>query len=179
MATEPKYRRIILKVTGEVFAGPLDFGIDGATVRAFAQEIKEVKELGCELALVIGGYCRFVPSCSVYAEATEWYARGAGRLTRARGCGLARSTRGPAPPRARQRAPITPARTPSLGRCLVFAPWSSLAFVDFARQAAGAPLAGESVDAKRAALSPRGSGRAPGATASAPPSRSGTPPTAF
>src|SRR5256886_17514624 len=51
----PKYKRIILKVTGEVFAGPLDFGIDGNTVKAFAQEIKEVKELGCELALVIGG----------------------------------------------------------------------------------------------------------------------------
>jgi uridylate kinase len=51
----PKYQRIILKVTGEVFAGSLDFGIDVATVKAFAQEIKEVKELGCELALVIGG----------------------------------------------------------------------------------------------------------------------------
>jgi len=51
----PKYQRIILKVTGEIFAGPLNFGIDGATVKAFAQEIKEVKELGCELALVIGG----------------------------------------------------------------------------------------------------------------------------
>ena len=51
----PKYQRIILKVTGEVFAGPLDFGIDVATVKAFAQEIKEVKELGCDLALVIGG----------------------------------------------------------------------------------------------------------------------------
>src|SRR5438105_12739922 len=51
----PKYKRIILKVTGEVFAGPLDFGIDGNTVKAFAQEIKEVKEMGCELALVIGG----------------------------------------------------------------------------------------------------------------------------
>jgi uridylate kinase len=51
----PKYKRIILKVTGEVFAGPQNFGIDGSTVRAFAQEIKEVKELGCELALVIGG----------------------------------------------------------------------------------------------------------------------------
>jgi uridylate kinase len=48
----PKYKRIILKVTGEVFAGPLNFGIDGNTVKAFAQE---VKELGCELALVIGG----------------------------------------------------------------------------------------------------------------------------
>jgi uridylate kinase len=51
----PKYQRIILKVTGEVFAGSLDFGIDVATVKAFAQEIKEVKELGCDLALVIGG----------------------------------------------------------------------------------------------------------------------------
>jgi uridylate kinase len=51
----PKYKRIILKVTGEVFAGPQNFGIDANTVKAFAQEIKEVKELGCELALVIGG----------------------------------------------------------------------------------------------------------------------------
>ncbi|HXV82880.1 MAG TPA: UMP kinase [Candidatus Binatia bacterium] len=51
----PKYKRIILKVTGEVFAGPHPFGIDGNTVKAFAQEIKEVKEMGCELALVIGG----------------------------------------------------------------------------------------------------------------------------
>jgi uridylate kinase len=51
----PKYKRLILKVTGEVFAGPHKFGIDGQTVKAFAQEIKEVKEMGCELALVIGG----------------------------------------------------------------------------------------------------------------------------
>ena len=51
----PKYKRIILKVTGEVFAGEQKFGIDGKTVKAFAQEIKEVREMGCELALVIGG----------------------------------------------------------------------------------------------------------------------------
>jgi uridylate kinase len=51
----PKYKRIILKVTGEVFAGPLEFGIDGKTVSAFAEEIKEVKAMGCELALVVGG----------------------------------------------------------------------------------------------------------------------------
>ncbi len=51
----PKYKRIILKVTGEVFAGPQKFGIDGKTVKAFAEELKEVKEMGCELALVIGG----------------------------------------------------------------------------------------------------------------------------
>ncbi|MGH7815757.1 MAG: UMP kinase [Candidatus Binatia bacterium] len=51
----PKYKRILLKVTGEVFAGPHNFGIDGKTVKAFAQEIKEVKEMGCDLAMVIGG----------------------------------------------------------------------------------------------------------------------------
>lgn len=51
----PKYKRIILKVTGEVFAGTGNFGIDGKTIKSFAQEIKEVKELGCELALVVGG----------------------------------------------------------------------------------------------------------------------------
>ena len=51
----PKYKRILLKVTGEVFAGPQNFGIDGNTIKAFAQEIKEVKEMGCDLAIVIGG----------------------------------------------------------------------------------------------------------------------------
>jgi uridylate kinase len=52
---DPKYKRILLKVTGEVFAGPQNFGIDGKTVKAFAQEIKEVKEMGCDLAMVVGG----------------------------------------------------------------------------------------------------------------------------
>jgi uridylate kinase len=54
-AANLKYKRIILKVTGEIFAGPHKFGIDAQTVKAFAQEIKEVKEIGCEMALVIGG----------------------------------------------------------------------------------------------------------------------------
>ena len=50
-----KYKRIILKVTGEIFAGPQQYGIDPNTVKSFAHELKEVKDLGCELALVIGG----------------------------------------------------------------------------------------------------------------------------
>lgn len=50
-----KYNRIILKVTGEVLAGAQKYGIDGKTVRSFAEEIKEVYGLGCEMALVIGG----------------------------------------------------------------------------------------------------------------------------
>ncbi|HEY3305422.1 MAG TPA: UMP kinase [Candidatus Binatia bacterium] len=50
-----KYKRVILKVTGEIFGGEEKYGIDSNTVRSFAEEIKEVKALGCEMALVIGG----------------------------------------------------------------------------------------------------------------------------
>ncbi len=50
-----KYKRVILKVTGEVLAGGEKYGIDPKMVQAFAQEIKEVKEMGCEIALVMGG----------------------------------------------------------------------------------------------------------------------------
>jgi uridylate kinase len=50
-----KYKRVILKVTGEIFGGAEKYGIDGPTIRSFAEEIKDVKALGCEMALVIGG----------------------------------------------------------------------------------------------------------------------------
>lgn len=50
-----KYKRVILKVTGEVLAGAQRYGIDGEMVRAFAEEIKEIREMDCEMALVIGG----------------------------------------------------------------------------------------------------------------------------
>lgn len=62
-----KYKRVILKVTGEVLAGAQRFGIDGKMVQAFAEEIKEVKEMGCEMALVMGGGNIFRG-----AEAGEW-----------------------------------------------------------------------------------------------------------
>ena len=55
MASPLKYRRVILKVTGEVLAGTQKYGIDSKMVRDFAEEIKEVKEIGCEIALVMGG----------------------------------------------------------------------------------------------------------------------------
>jgi len=54
-APKLKYKRVILKVTGEVLAGAQRYGIDGKMVRAFAEEIKEVRGIGCEIALVIGG----------------------------------------------------------------------------------------------------------------------------
>jgi uridylate kinase len=55
MASPLKYQRVILKVTGEILAGAQKFGIDAAMVRGFAEEIKEVHQIGCEMALVIGG----------------------------------------------------------------------------------------------------------------------------
>lgn len=52
---ELRYKRVILKITGEVLAGERQYGIDPATVARFVEEIREVHELGCEIALVIGG----------------------------------------------------------------------------------------------------------------------------
>ncbi len=51
--TQP--RRILLKLSGERFAGENGFGIDPATLTGIAGEIREVQELGVEIGLVIGG----------------------------------------------------------------------------------------------------------------------------
>ena len=53
--TEPKYKRCVLKVSGESLAGEAGFGIDPATLDALAAEIAEISRLGVELALVCGG----------------------------------------------------------------------------------------------------------------------------
>ena len=55
---EPKYKRILIKLSGEALAGERGVGIDIKTVQNMAQEIKEVHELGIEIALVIGGGSR-------------------------------------------------------------------------------------------------------------------------
>jgi uridylate kinase len=51
----PRYQRILLKLSGEVLTGEGEYGIDPAVIRKIAQEIKEVKNLGVEIAIVIGG----------------------------------------------------------------------------------------------------------------------------
>ncbi len=50
-----KYRRILLKISGESLAGESGYGIDAAVLESFADEIKEACDLGGEIALVIGG----------------------------------------------------------------------------------------------------------------------------
>ncbi|MDI6763673.1 MAG: UMP kinase [Thermodesulfobacteriota bacterium] len=49
------YKRILLKISGEVLTGEGGFGIDPSVIRQIAGEIKEVKTLGVDIAIVIGG----------------------------------------------------------------------------------------------------------------------------
>ncbi|MCK4859491.1 MAG: UMP kinase [Candidatus Omnitrophica bacterium] len=51
----PKYKRIILKLSGEVLQGALNYGIESNIIFSIAEEIKEIKDLGSEVAIVIGG----------------------------------------------------------------------------------------------------------------------------
>ncbi len=52
---KPRYKRILLKLSGEALMGREPYGIDSEVLREVATEIREVNELGVELALVIGG----------------------------------------------------------------------------------------------------------------------------
>jgi len=52
---EPKYKRILLKLSGEALMGEGKYGIDTHTLSQIASEVKEVVGLGVEVALVIGG----------------------------------------------------------------------------------------------------------------------------
>jgi len=53
--TVPRYRRILLKLSGEALMGGGQFGIDPETVQRMAQEVKAAKDAGHEICLVIGG----------------------------------------------------------------------------------------------------------------------------
>jgi len=50
-----QYKRILLKISGEVLSGEGNFGIDSEVMLQIAREIREVKNLGVEMAVVIGG----------------------------------------------------------------------------------------------------------------------------
>jgi uridylate kinase len=53
--TERKYKRILLKISGEALMGDVGYGIDPSVVTRVAREVNEVHELGIEVALVVGG----------------------------------------------------------------------------------------------------------------------------
>jgi uridylate kinase len=52
---ETKYKRVLLKLSGEAFAGSRDVGIDIATLTKVAKQMKSVMEMGVEVAIVVGG----------------------------------------------------------------------------------------------------------------------------
>lgn len=54
MAT-PKYKRVLLKLSGEAFAGKSKHGIDVTVLRKIARQIKKVTDMGVSIAIVVGG----------------------------------------------------------------------------------------------------------------------------
>ncbi|ABQ27884.1 UMP kinase [Geotalea uraniireducens] len=52
---ELRYKRVLLKLSGEALAGEQGYGIDPQTITTIANEVKEVVECGVQLSLVIGG----------------------------------------------------------------------------------------------------------------------------
>ncbi len=54
-AAAPKYRRILLKLSGEALMGNADYGIDPDVLQRLAGEIVEIQNIGVEVGLVIGG----------------------------------------------------------------------------------------------------------------------------
>src|SRR5437879_9312259 len=52
---QPKYRRILLKLSGEALGGQSGVGIDPEAVQDMAEQIREVRELGVQVVVVVGG----------------------------------------------------------------------------------------------------------------------------
>jgi uridylate kinase len=52
---QPAYKRILLKISGEALMGEVGYGIDPKVIQRIAGEVKEVAQLGVEVALVVGG----------------------------------------------------------------------------------------------------------------------------
>ncbi|OXB94535.1 UMP kinase [Parageobacillus galactosidasius] len=52
---KPKYKRVVLKLSGEALAGEQGFGINPSIIQSIAKQVKEVAELGVEIAIVVGG----------------------------------------------------------------------------------------------------------------------------
>ncbi len=55
MTVAPRYRRVLLKISGEALMGPGEFGLDGPSIEAIARDIRGVHAMGVEVCLVIGG----------------------------------------------------------------------------------------------------------------------------
>lgn len=52
---KPVYKRMLLKLSGEALMGDQEFGISADAIKTYANQIKEIHDMGIELAIVIGG----------------------------------------------------------------------------------------------------------------------------
>lgn len=52
---KPKYKCVLLKVSGEALMGDKQFGLDYDTIKSIAEDIKEVHDMGLQVAVVVGG----------------------------------------------------------------------------------------------------------------------------
>ena len=68
---EPKYKRVLLKLSGESLAGAEKHGIDFDTVLKFCEPIKKLNDMGVEVAIVVGG-------------GNFWRGRSSGKMDRTR-----------------------------------------------------------------------------------------------
>ncbi|MFM5907407.1 MAG: UMP kinase, partial [Novosphingobium sp.] len=66
----PKYKRVLLKLSGEVLMGNQQFGIDPEFVAELAKEVKAAKETGLEICLFIGG-CNIFRGMAVAAKGMD------------------------------------------------------------------------------------------------------------
>ena len=55
MASKSKYRRVLLKISGEALLGPLEYGLDLETLDRISNDIRAVHEMGVQVCLVVGG----------------------------------------------------------------------------------------------------------------------------
>ena len=53
--SDPKYKRVLIKLSGEALQGDQDYGISPVSLEGFAREICEIQQLGVQVAIVIGG----------------------------------------------------------------------------------------------------------------------------
>ena len=52
---QPKYRRILVKLSGEALGGEATVGINAASVQGMAEQVREVRDLGVQVVIVLGG----------------------------------------------------------------------------------------------------------------------------
>lgn len=54
-SAQPKYRRVLLKLSGEALGGEAGFGINAKEIQSMAEQVREVRDLGVQVVVVLGG----------------------------------------------------------------------------------------------------------------------------